>query len=119
MVAGTDRMTQTGTEDSGGASPSLDSQEPARVQRKRAEHLRRMCRRHGFIQDFHISVGPDGAISGYIRANARLIRQSLAPVLRARGIEWTTDNTAESSNTRRCEGVVTIQLSDEREAGQC
>ena len=83
-----------------------DSAEVPRVMRVRAETLDRACARLGFVRSHRIDVGPEG-ITGHIRAPARLFRQSLAPVIRARNLCCTTQK-----SDPRPEEVVTFRLSN-------
>lgn len=69
-----------------------------------------MLERTGYVRDYTVTVGP-GGITGRCRAPARLVRQSLAPVLRVRDIEWSISS---HSETPRGDEIVTVRLTDGR-----
>lgn len=75
---------------------------------RRASSLDRMLATTGFVRQHSIRVTADG-ITGDITAPARLIHQSLAPVLASRGIGYRIDRDPEVA-----EAVVTATLFDTR-----
>ncbi len=70
-----------------------------------------MLKRTGYVRDYHIEIDASG-ITGRCHAPARLVRQSLSPVLRARNIEWSI--VSETGQRPGSEDIVTVRLTDTR-----
>jgi len=79
-----------------------------RTQRARLECLTRMLSRCGFVRSHDLRLNADNEIAGHLKAPARLLRQSLAPVLKARQLSYTTlDQPGEPRGT---DSVVTVRV---------
>jgi len=79
-----------------------------RTQRARLECLTRMLSGCGFVRSHDMRLNVDNEITGHLKAPARLLRQSLAPVLKARDLGYTTlDQPGEPRGT---DDVVTVRV---------
>jgi hypothetical protein len=79
-----------------------------RTQRARLEWLDRILSRCGFIRSHDMRLNADNEITGHLKAPARLLRQSLAPVLKARDLSYTT--LERPGEPRGTDGVVTVRV---------
>lgn len=87
------------------------AREASRIERARVTALDRMLRSCGFVRSYRLEIDTSGALTGEVTAPVRLLRQSLAPVLDARGVGY---EIRAPTAPRHAETVVTADLHPRR-----
>lgn len=85
-----------------------DSSNATRAQRARLECLERALSRCGFVRSHDLRLDASNEITGHLKAPARLLRQSIAPILKARDLGYTI--LEQPSEPRGTDNVVTARV---------